>query len=86
MFARAAEPDPESDDWSGWASLLSNRNHNRQDGPEGAMFILSDTGFGTVSSSLIALPSKENQRLKPKYLFAATKLGDERYITVDTDE
>ena len=35
------------------------------------MLIATDGGFGTVSSSLIALPADENQEVMPRYLFAA---------------
>lgn len=57
-FRAAAVPDPARGDWSGWQTLLSGRN---VDGPESdprtALCFLRPNGFGTVSSSLMALPA-----------------------------
>ena len=71
QFQKSQIPNPESVDWSGWTNLLASRIYDSAEGPEGAMLIASDTGFGTVSSSLIALPAFKNQEVIPRYLFAA---------------
>ena len=85
QFEMASEPDAESGDWSGWASLLSSQIYDSDGGPEGAMFIKSVTGFGTVCSSLIALPSQQNQGVSPKFLFTAGQMGENGYKPVDMD-
>ncbi len=82
QFERAKAPDPESSDWSAWISLLGSRIFDPDEGPQGAMAIRTDAGFGTVSSSLIALPSVENQELKPVYLFAGGAPGEANYSPV----
>ena len=74
QFETAEVPDPEKGNWSDWQSLFASRIYDPSDGPEGAMTISTDTGFGTVSSSLIALPSPNyittEKNVKPVYLFS----------------
>ena len=55
-FASAPPPEPAAADWSGWETLLASRDSEAGAGPQGAMTIVTPSGFGTVSSSLIALP------------------------------
>ncbi len=75
QFENAEAPDPAVGNWSAWQALFASRMYDPDDGPEGAMLISTDSGFGTVSSSLIALPSAEyvaaNPGTKPVYMFAA---------------
>ena len=59
-FKATHTPDPEQGKWAEWIDLLAN-------GP-GMCFLLPN-GFGTVSSSLIALPSVHCQHLKPVWLY-----------------
>ena len=66
----APAPDPGAGDWASWASLLASREHGAGDGPGDAMNVVTDTGFGTVSSSLIALPSPARVGARPLWLFA----------------
>jgi uncharacterized protein with NRDE domain len=74
QFENAEVPEPEKGSWSAWQSLFSSRMYDPSYGPEGAMMISTDTGFGTVSSSLIALPSSNyigtKENVKPVYLFS----------------
>lgn len=56
QFAAATVPDPDTNDWADWKNLLASRATAPQAGPEGAMNIRMENGFGTRSSSLIALP------------------------------
>ena len=57
-FASAAPPDPGKDDWQAWESLLADSESSPHDGPSGAMrFTVSERGFATVSSTLLALPA-----------------------------
>ena len=78
---RAAEeprPDPEDretgGDWSAWQDLLASRHYDVADGPFAAMSLVTEMGFGTVSSSLIALPAPSagfgQGSTKPLWLFA----------------
>lgn len=58
-FREAAAPDPDTEDWTAWRALLASREAQPEAGPSGAMCIVTDYGYGTVSSSLIALASAE---------------------------
>jgi uncharacterized protein with NRDE domain len=59
QFREAAEPDPDTGDWSGWQAVLRQRHSHPDAGPSGAMCIVTEYGYGTGSSSLIALASPE---------------------------
>ena len=87
QFEKAEVPDPETGNWLAWQSLLSSRMHDPNVGPEGAMMISTDSGFGTVSSSLIALPSisfaNAWQNIKPVFLFSGGHPEEARYELVD---
>jgi hypothetical protein len=70
LFAEAPPPDPDRSDWSAWETLLASR------GPEGgdrqeALNIVTDFGFGTTSSSLLALASMDRPEVLPVWRFAA---------------
>lgn len=71
LFRQAAAPDPGAGDWSAWESLLADRGHDEAAGPGGAMTVTTDTGFGTVSSALIALPAGVGGDASPLWRFAA---------------
>jgi len=62
-FAAATPPDPARGDWGSWESLLADRS-----GPPGTeLNVPPHGGFGTVCSSLLALPASG----APIWLFAA---------------
>ena len=85
LFRAAAAPDPETGDWSTWIERLADRGHESGGGENGAMTIGGDTGFGTVSSSLMAL---ETQKKAPIWLFAAgqpDKVSFDHIVTHTTD-
>ncbi|MCC7428933.1 MAG: NRDE family protein [Alphaproteobacteria bacterium] len=67
-FATAPAPDPEAGDWSSWRDLLASRAHDGTDGPGGALTIPPRDGYGTICSSLIALPAAAGRA--PVWLFA----------------
>jgi hypothetical protein len=69
-FVDAPPPEPSKDDWADWQKLLAAREFEDGASPTDAMTILPNDGFGTVSSSLIALPSTKFPPLKPRWLFA----------------
>jgi hypothetical protein len=70
-FRSAPAPDPGRGDWRAWVELLGCREMEPSAGPGGAMTVVTDTGFGTVSSSLIALPAADRAGCRPVWLFAA---------------
>ena len=71
-FREAPPPDPESGDgWSEWTALLASRSFNPTDGVESAMTVVTNHGYGTVSSSLVALPALRRTDRQPVWLFAA---------------
>ena len=69
-FQSAAVPDPDKNDWTAWRKLLGTT------GGEGerAMSFRLPNGFGTSSSSLLALPSTARafgaEKTRPIWLFA----------------
>ena len=81
-FQAAAEPDPGSGEWSQWQAILASREHDADAGPGGAMCVVTDFGFGTVSSSLIALPAKERHGVAPIWLFSLGRPGENAYMPV----
>jgi uncharacterized protein with NRDE domain len=62
----ASPPAPDAGDWSSWTDLLK---HTDDDDPHRAMTVTGVDGFGTVSSTLLALPSDGAE--PPVLLFAA---------------
>ena len=81
LFRDAAEPDPEAGDWTTWQALLASRETD--DDYFGAMNIVTGGGFGTLSSSLLALPSPEAGDPRGKWLFANGRPGDVGYEAVE---
>jgi hypothetical protein len=79
-FEAARPPDPDSGDWSDWQTLLASRVFDPKAGPRGALTI-DDGGYGTLSSSLIAVPEFVPADVgapprKPIWLFAPGKPGE----------
>lgn len=69
-FARtAAVPDPDRGDWLAWEALLASRESDPGDFG-GAMNIVTNIGFGTVSSTLLALPAANRLGVAPRLRFA----------------
>ena len=81
-FSDARPPDPASGDWHAWQALLASRLHDADVGPEGAMTVVTGGGFGTVSSSLIALPGAALVDEAPRWLFADGRPGEAAYERV----
>ena len=71
LFKRARPPDPDHDDFKAWQALLESDEVKPEDGPPGAMRFRTETGFGTTSSALIALPQPGHADGKPRFRFAA---------------
>lgn len=64
-FRAASPPDPARDDWADWTALL---RHADADDPHRAMTVVTPEAFGTVASSLLALPAA--REAPPVLLFA----------------
>jgi hypothetical protein len=77
-FRAASAPDPGSGDWRTWEGLLASRDTGPLGQPEAAMTIADKSGFGTVSSSLIALPGGAEVAM-PVWRFAAGPPGSVSY-------
>ncbi|MEQ8665470.1 MAG: NRDE family protein [Rhodospirillales bacterium] len=82
-FRAAPAPDPDANngagDWFGWEALLA----DGKGAPEETMCIARDDGFGTVSSSLCALPSLEYPHRQPIWRFAPGPPSQNRYQPID---
>src|ERR1700736_4152544 len=67
-FREWPAPDPDRDDWSAWESLLGSTRAPSGE-PATAAMRFRDGDYGTVSSALIALPARGEDR-DPVYRFA----------------
>ena len=70
-FRQAAFPDPGQGDWQAWQALLSARVPEGIRDREAGLTFQLESGFGTRSSALIALPSMDRSAVEPIFLFAA---------------
>jgi hypothetical protein len=68
-FSAAAPPDPDKADWREWIALMAERSEPSDLEHNLAMAVVTSHGYGTVSSSLLALPAPDVG--KPVWLFAA---------------
>ena len=82
-FDAATAPDIDAGDWSSWQNLLASAEHGADTDSRDAMRITTDFGFGTLSSSLIALPSMNFPGRKPVWQFAAGAPGVVAFEAVD---
>jgi hypothetical protein len=89
LFRKAGPPDPETGDWAAWQGLLAGRDHAPDAGPapepESAINLVTERGFGTLSSSLIALPAPrrgEKYAARRRWLFAAGRPGEAPYLPI----
>ncbi|MEE8506366.1 MAG: NRDE family protein [Kiloniellales bacterium] len=84
---KAEPPDPRSGNWRDWLEILKSRKTGEDHDPEGAMTIVTDSGFGTVSSSLIGLPgipqSLRETPIKPVWRFAPGRPDKTPYEPVE---
>ena len=82
-FENAFPPDPEAGDWAAWERLM--RARGGESGPIGDMCVVTDAGFGTLSSSLIALPAPSLAPRRPIWRFAAGRPDRTPYEPVDLE-
>lgn len=81
-FEAAPPPDPATGDWSSWERLLGSRIGDAEAAAEGAMYVAAEAGFGTVSSSLIALPAAGRSGLDAVWLHTDGRPGEAPLETV----
>ena len=81
-FQDARSPHPQKGDWNDWQKILADDTCNPAVGPSSAMCIKSDWGFGTVSSTLLALPQVGAKVTDGIYLFAAGRPDRTEYDEV----
>lgn len=86
-FKAAPAPDPGTGDWSAWTRLLADRSQDPEWGPISAACFMQDNGFGTLSSSLIALPAPpqtlDAEPRPAEYLFAPGPPSDTPHRPVE---
>ena len=86
-FEAADPPNPRAGNWRAWLDILKSCKTGEDHDPEGAMTIVTDSGFGTVSSSLIALPgipqSLRETPIQPVWRFAAGRPDKTHYEAVE---
>jgi len=89
-FTAAVRPEPAPDlphggDWNAWTRLLRDTGNPGNESEEApAMCFTRDSGFGTVSSSLIALPAAELEGGRPLWLYADSRPDRAEYRPVTT--
>ncbi|HVT52511.1 MAG TPA: NRDE family protein [Dongiaceae bacterium] len=76
LWQAAEAPDPDKEEWSEWEELLASRAHAPDGDAFDAMNIISNTGFGTSSSSIIALPGVQWATRKPIWRFHTGRTPD----------
>ena len=81
QFRDAPAPRPGQSDWQAWTRLLASRLHSAEDGPTGAMTVVTESGFETVSSSLIAVPVAAGGR-RPVWRFAPGRPDQAAYAEI----
>ena len=81
-FERAHPPEPDTGDWTAWRAILADGRTDASVGPSSAMCITSDWGFGTVSSTLLALPAPGAENPAGIYLFADGRPDQAEYQPV----
>jgi len=81
-FRSAPLPDPAAGDWTAWQALLASRVPEGVRDREAGLTFQLDSGFGTRSSALIALPSMQRSGIQPIFLFSGGPPDREPYSPV----
>ncbi|MGA0315338.1 MAG: NRDE family protein [Alphaproteobacteria bacterium] len=71
IFREAPAPEPDKGEWATWERLMGAEEVPTGAGPEDAMFIRGDPGFGTTSSSLIAAEAPYQGKPRVIWRFSA---------------
>lgn len=90
QFRAVAEPDPASGDWAGWVALLRRRDVEPRQVSTASMNLqglrVDGEDFGTVASSLIAVPAYPGFNRRPIFLHADGAPDEASFVPVDLDE
>ncbi|MBT3359451.1 MAG: hypothetical protein HN403_07475 [Rhodospirillales bacterium] len=82
-FQTVAAPDPASGDWAAWKALVESRVRDAASPPEAAMNIVTETGFGTVCSSLIGLAAADSAPSCLIWQFAPGRPDESEFESVE---
>ncbi|NBC32450.1 MAG: hypothetical protein GVY13_07215 [Alphaproteobacteria bacterium] len=84
LFQTVPAPDPLlPETWQPWERLLADSHYVPDDGPIGALCVVTDRDYGTVSASLLALPAADRADLAPVWRFAPGRPGRTAFRSVD---
>ena len=70
LFEQAPPPDPDRNSWLKWKELMASRAFDPAAGAAEAMCVTTDRGFGTLSTSLIALESPDQSNAQRIWQFS----------------
>lgn len=83
QFRAAPPPGPlQPESWQPWERLLADSRYAPEAGPIGALCVVTDRDYGTVSASLLALPAAGRTDLAPVWRFAPGRPGTVPFRTV----
>ncbi|MBF0325640.1 MAG: NRDE family protein [Alphaproteobacteria bacterium] len=80
-FQGATIPEPGRGEWADWIALMGDPGEDSDGEEHAAMCFTRADGFGTMSSSLIALPA-DNLTTRPLWLFSPGKPRDAQYTPI----
>jgi hypothetical protein len=81
--ANRSEPSAGEGDWTAWEQLVASREHAEGGEATDGLEIVTDFGFDTTSSSLIALPALGRARRKAIWRFAAGRPSEVPFQPID---
>ncbi|MBM09038.1 MAG: hypothetical protein CMF69_05600 [Magnetovibrio sp.] len=81
-FGATPTPEPDKDIWLAWEKLLASTEAEDTSNYEGALNVVTEHGFGTVSSSILAIPSPKRFGVKPIWRFCAGIPGLHPYTPI----
>ncbi len=82
LFEQSEPPEPDTNRWKSWESLMVSRSFDPTSGAAEAMCVVTDRGFGTLSSSLIALESPTRPSARKIWRFSADPSAGTPYAEV----
>ena len=83
MFRNAQAPQPDKGEWATWERLMRAKEVPSGAGPEEAMFILPASGYGTISSSLIAAEAPNQRKPTVIWRFSAEPNIENSFHTIN---
>lgn len=82
-FTDAVQPDPDNQEWQRWEELMGSTDHAPNAVSGEAMLIQTDRGFGTLSTSLIALETPERYNARKIWRFLDRSAKPATYFDVE---